>query len=104
MARRRKKKLIKVRKPALRITSKGPKITSPSVRIGGKTGLNISKRGVSGSVRTRYGTFNTKRGVSPRVPGRRRSRSKAKGGGCLPGCGILVMAMVVVPLVGLMLG
>jgi ribosomal protein S6E (S10) len=76
-------------------------VTPPSARIGGKTGLNISKRGVSGSVRTKYGTFNSRRGFSPRLPGRR--RTKAKGGCCLPGCGILVMAIMVVPLLGLLL-
>lgn len=60
----RKSSLFSFRKPKFRITSKGLKITPPSARIGGKTGINISKSGVSGSMRTKHGTFNTKRGCS----------------------------------------
>lgn len=61
---RRKKKLVSIRKPKLRITKKGLKIQPPSARIGGKAGINISKSGVSGSVRSKYGTYNTKRGCT----------------------------------------
>lgn len=58
------RKLINIRKPRLRISKKGIGITPPSARIGGKVGINISKRGVSGSVRTKYGTANTRNGCS----------------------------------------
>lgn len=57
-------KLIKIRKPKVRITTKGVRVSKPSARIGGKTGLNISSQGVSGSVRTGMGTYNTKKGCS----------------------------------------
>ncbi len=53
-----------IRKPRLRITKKGLKLTKPSVRLGGKSGINISGRGVSASVRTKAGSYNTKRGCS----------------------------------------
>jgi hypothetical protein len=62
----RRKKLIKIRKPKLRITPKGVKITNPSARIGGKIGLNISKSGVSGSARTKLGTVSTGRSTKHR--------------------------------------
>lgn len=62
-------KLIKFRKPRIRITSKGIKITKPSARIGGAVGLNVSSKGVSGSVKTKAGTYNTKRGLSLHLPG-----------------------------------
>ena len=53
-----------IRKPRLRITKKGLKVTKPSVRLGGKSGFNISSRGVSASLRTKAGSFNSKRGCS----------------------------------------
>jgi len=52
-------KLLKIRKPKLRVTKKGIKVSSPSARIGGKAGVNISKRGISASVRTPIGTANS---------------------------------------------
>lgn len=52
-------KLLKIRKPKLRVTKNGLKLSTPSARIGGKAGVNISKRGVSASVRTPVGTINT---------------------------------------------
>jgi len=52
-------KLIKVRKPKLRVTKKGIKVRAPSARIGGKIGLHFSKRGVSASIRTPKRTRNT---------------------------------------------
>lgn len=55
---------MKITRPKLRITSKGIKIQAPRARIGNKTGLNISKSGVSGSVRTKFGTYNTRKGCS----------------------------------------
>lgn len=63
-AKRRKKKLIKIRKPKMRLTSKGLKVTRPSARIGGKAGVNISSKGVSASARTRRGTISTRKGRS----------------------------------------
>ena len=55
---------MKIARPRLRITSKGLKVQAPRVRIGDKAGLNISKSGVSGSVRTKFGTYNTRKGCS----------------------------------------
>ncbi len=62
---RRSRKLITMRKPKLRVTSKGIKVTKPSYRIGGrKSGINISSKGVSYSTRTPFGTYNSRRGWS----------------------------------------
>lgn len=63
------KKLIHIRKPQLRITSKGVKLSKPSARIGGKTGINVSGQGVSGSIRTKAGSLNTKKGCRLRLFG-----------------------------------
>jgi hypothetical protein len=85
MAKRgRRKKLIKIRTPKLKITSKGVKVTKPSARIGGKTGLNISSKGVSASHRTKYGTLSTRTGWT------RRKRKK--------GCSMLLLILSVLPL------
>jgi len=43
------------------VTKKGLKVSAPSSRIGGKTGLNISKRGISVSIKTLIGFINTGR-------------------------------------------
>jgi hypothetical protein len=66
--------------PRLRITKNGLKIQPPRARIGGKVGLNISKSGVSGSVRTRSGSFSTKRGITLATSRRKAAKSAA---GCL---------------------
>jgi len=61
----RHRKLISVRKPRLRFTPDGIKMTKPSYRIGGRSGgVNISSRGVSYSTRTPLGTYNSRRGCS----------------------------------------
>ena len=61
-------KLIKVRKPKISITKKGLKVSGPSARIGGKAGLNVSKTGVSASVRTPIGTASSgKLGLSKKA-------------------------------------
>ena len=60
----RKKKLISIRKPRISLTKKGLRVTAPSARIGGKAGLNVSRSGVSTSVRSKVGTYNSKRGCS----------------------------------------
>lgn len=78
----RRKGLFHITGPRLRVTSKGLKVTAPRARIGGRVGFNISRSGVSGSVRTGIGTFNTKRGLSvrtPKVRRTRRHRTSAKG-------------------------
>lgn len=67
-------KLIRFRKPKLRVTKKGLKVSSPSARIGGKAGLNISKTGVSASVRTPLGTAN-----SGKVGSSKKTNKKNKG-------------------------
>lgn len=61
---KRKKKLLKVQGPKLRLTSKGLKVDKPRARIGGKAGINLSSKGVSGSYRGDRVTVNTKRGVT----------------------------------------
>mgnify|MGYP001025851772 CR=1 FL=1 len=70
----RRRKLVSIRKPRLRVGPAGPRITAPSARVGGKVGLNISKRGVSASARTKAGTFTT--GKMPLGP------QKSKKSGC----------------------
>lgn len=82
-------KLIKVRKPKLRVTKKGIKVSAPSARIGGKAGLNISKRGVSASARTPLGTVNSgKIGSSKKV--------NKKNTGCLR---VLTLALLLLLLI-----
>jgi hypothetical protein len=61
---KKSKKLVHVYKPRVRLTGKGVKLTAPRARIGGKSGLNVSKSGISYSVRTKAGTVNSKRGCS----------------------------------------
>jgi hypothetical protein len=61
-AKRRKKKLVTIRRPKIRVTSKGVKVTRPTARIGRKAGVNISTKGVSASVRTKHGTVSTRKG------------------------------------------
>ena len=78
----RRRKLVRVRKPRLRITSKGIKMSKPSVRVGGKTGVNIGKRGVSVSTRGKGWSLNSRRGLS--VGGTRRAGKAGRAGcGCL---------------------
>ena len=67
------KKLISVRKPKLRLTPSGIRITKPSARIGRKVGLNVSSRGVSASARTKVGTVST-----GKVGGTRSKRKKSR--------------------------
>ncbi len=44
-------KLFSIRRPSLRLTKRGVRVTKPSARIGGAFGVNISSRGVHASVR-----------------------------------------------------
>ncbi len=81
----RRKKLIKVRKPKLRITPKGVKVTRPSARIGGKTGINLSSSGMSASMRTKFGTINTGRASW-------KNKSQKRTSSCL-GCSITALAV-----------
>lgn len=85
----RSKKLVHIRQPKVRITSKGVRTSKPSARIGGKTGLNISSHGVSASTRTPIGTFNSKHGF---ILGGRQRRNA----GCA--LGLLVLAVLVAAL------
>ncbi len=59
-------KLFSFRKPRLRVTKKGKVgLSGGGMRIGGKGGgINLSRKGVSGSVRTPLGSYNTRRGLS----------------------------------------
>jgi hypothetical protein len=61
---RRKSKLFSIRKPRLRISSKGVRVAPPGLRIGSRAGVNILRKGVSGFVRGKRGSFNTRRGCS----------------------------------------
>jgi hypothetical protein len=77
------KKLIHIRKPKLRITGKGVKISKPSARVGGKVGVNVSSKGVSASARTRAGSVSTRTGLT--LGGRRRKRK---------GCPLLILSII----------
>lgn len=59
-----RRKLFSIRKPRLTVSSRGVRVQAPAMRIGGRSGINISKKGVSYSVRSRAGTYNTRRGCS----------------------------------------
>jgi hypothetical protein len=91
----RRRKLFHVRMPWLRMTSRGLRLSGGGIRIGGKTAINISKRGISASTRTPIGTFNTRRGLTVPVPrlGRRR-------GGCVPGCLLAATGLLGLGIVG----
>ncbi len=61
----RVKSFFKVRKARLRINSRGVSVTPPSMRIGDSDSyVNVGKRGVSYTKRTRFGSFNTRNGCS----------------------------------------
>lgn len=55
MAKRRKRKLVSFR---------GPRLGFPSFRIGGRTGVNVSRKGISVSTRTKFGTISSRKGKS----------------------------------------
>jgi len=59
-----RRKLFSIRKPRLTVSSRGVRVQGPAVRIGGRSGVNISKKGMSYSLRTRAGTYNSRRGCS----------------------------------------
>lgn len=55
--------MFRIRKPRLRVTSRGLRVTSPGVRIGGKHAwLNVSRRGASVTGRAGHVSYNTRRG------------------------------------------
>lgn len=60
----KKKRWFHFRRPELRVGTKGVRVAKPSVRIGDKVGINISSRGISGSIRTKFGSLNTRRGCT----------------------------------------
>lgn len=75
-------KPIKVRKPKIRITRKGIKLSRPSFRIGGKKlGVNVSSSGVSQSGKVAGVGYNT---------GNKKKRA---------GCSLMVLLPLAVPLV-----
>lgn len=61
------KRLIHIRKPTLRITSKRMKVSGGGARIDNKTGINVSRSGVNLSKRTRLGTINSRKGCAPHL-------------------------------------
>lgn len=73
-------KPIKTRKPKIRITRKGIKLSRPSFRIGGKkAGVNVSSAGVSQSGKVAGVSYNT---------GNKKRRA---------GCSLLVLLPLAVP-------
>jgi hypothetical protein len=61
-------KTISRRRGGLRVSKKGKVSYNPgSLRIGGKAGVNLSKRGASASVRTPLGTYNSRSGCRLRA-------------------------------------
>lgn len=64
MSKKRKRKWIRWRRPGIYIGPRGVRAAPPSVRVGRKVGINIGRRGISGSVRTKFGSFNTRRGCT----------------------------------------
>lgn len=61
----RRKKLIKMRKPRVYVDSDGDvSVVKPSFRVGDKIGFNVSSRGVSFSMRSRFGTYSSRRGCT----------------------------------------
>ena len=75
---RRRRKLVSIRKPRVRLTPKGLRVTRPTARIGRAVGVNISSRGIRPSIRT----------------GRRRASNS--GCGRRLGCGSSVLVVVAV--------
>lgn len=63
------KKLLKITPPKIRLTTKGVKVSNARARVRGPINTNISRSGVSHSVTTRAGTYNTKKGCSRVLPG-----------------------------------
>ena len=58
----KKNKLLHFRLPKLRFSTRGVKLQRPTMRVGGKAGMNVSSQGVSGSVRAKGVSVSTKRG------------------------------------------
>jgi hypothetical protein len=59
----KKSSLIKLRKPRLRLTSKGLKVQNVGVTVGGKSArVNVTPSGSSVSVGVPGATYNTRRG------------------------------------------
>lgn len=89
-------KLFSFRKPRLRITKKGKvSLSGGGMRIGGKAGgVNLSRKGVSSTISSPVGSYNTRRGFTMRgLFGGRRGASTTsassqratarRGGGCV---------------------
>lgn len=64
----RSKKWVRVRKPRVYLDEDGVGVSPPSVRVGGKTGVNISSRGVSFSTGGKGWSFNSRRGCLLKLP------------------------------------
>ena len=62
-------KPVRVRPPSLRVSPKGKvSVGSPSFRVGGRrSGVNVGRRGVSGTIGTPIGSINTKRGCRTKL-------------------------------------
>ena len=56
----RKKSLLSIQKPRMKLTSKGLKVTRPRARAGG---VNLSSKGISFSTKTPLGSYNTRKGL-----------------------------------------
>ena len=86
---KRSKSPVRVTGPRVRVGKRGIKLQAPRARIGGKTGVNISKSGISASVRTGHGSLSTRTGWSGRLLPRPRARNKR------PGCLSVVILVAV---------
>lgn len=56
---------MRIRKPRVRISSKGVRVTNVGARIGThRAGINVSRRGISSSLSGKGWSYNTRRGFS----------------------------------------
>ena len=57
------KKVKVTRKPEIRVTSKGVRVSRGTLRVGGKVGLTIGRRGIGLNIKTKRGTISSRRGI-----------------------------------------
>jgi hypothetical protein len=86
-------KLIRFRKPSLRVSSKGLKLSGGTVRVGDKAGINISRSGISGSVQTGRGSLKAE------IAHTSKKKSKPKKG-CLPTAAVFLVVVLTIVLGG----
>jgi len=99
---KRRRKLFRIMRPRAYVSSKGVRWQAPYARIGDKVGLNIGRRGISASVRTRLGSFNSRRGLYLRMPRFQRAGVGTTRGGCCC-CVVPFFGLLLLPLFGLVM-